>query len=1275
MSFDTADNEGIGMLDTNAENDIILDENGLINAVRSAAEMLAAEGLGSMIDIDFLQNNRAAQQAQALESSRTHGQRQRVPRVTFEDEEDDDDDDDDRSEYSDEDGETDQRPMHADRKETGGTSKTRVTARATRSTNLRALGSRSINYNESTAMEDGPVPDGFVEDDEDSNFEESDASASSSDDEYHMQQFEDEARYAAGFGRSGKGARNSSKRMSQKQQRQSQGRKGRNNRIQRKSQKKARQQKLPKYSIEVQRLLGVANQCYVQHDLVEAFNIFCDVIRLDPYCGPAWNTMALIREEEGRYDDALQLYTVSAHLNPSDNLLWDRLYSMHMTTAASIEEAANAGDPVAKAKYNHAMDQAVYCISFVNRNDPLDKAAWMHKLTVLEKQENYPAMAKAYKIMLRNDPYDMEAIRMASVIYAKKCDDVETPIKWFSDAFAFYNRQAVEVAEDAASRADNGTAHRTRGAVSDDDDDDVEEDDYDPEWTEYFRSNPTKTVPMEELGGYSYNDINMMAELRVLRNEYEAAIADIKRGCRFIQSRGREQHWEDQELADENDEEYAVDPDNPEISANVLPIELRVKLGQCRLMLGYHTTAQMHIEPLFSLDVVAYEDLYTDVAETYAEVGNPEMALSTYQRLMDREETNQPSVWERMAKCYREMGTMDAAQEYAEAVIHADPSDIDIRLWLAEVYEELGQVDKAYSMIQAVELIQEEERNEHESASASLTQNTAAGAAAAAAATAFMQTENGKHMASQQLSPMEIWEAPSSVVQIERRKPSEIAIRRRREAEEERKRCIMAMRNAEIAFKKLDLLKPAIDESQDPAAIREYCVTAQRLYNDWRHMRAFFRSDRNKPFIMYRNTVMANLESCVLGDDVDVRSTSSGQATVQRRLAQMKKRLSKKKKRSGEQASTGSLAAADGGDEREETVVAMSFRGQPFDRWFDMFLMYGKCLCLDGEPENALDMLDLIFQSSVFYGQNDKRRSIRLVMLSIAIHSNALDRLYDLVRWWCGSQPNKAVMYKIMGYAISGSASAMMTLTSANMYKYVRRQLKELNDIYYTDKGSIDAPVPDGRLLARDEADDSSRVVSSVSRVRRPQRDLAKSDISAMHTIAAHVMLVARTGISSIMQYTLALSLTPQDPSVALHLGVAYLSHSVQRKTRDAQAMAIRGLSFIQRYAELQCVAELKARGDYADVCGAGKSIADVVVTQEIAYNFARAFHFLGMLDLAIDNYTRVFRLPVSRLAAGIDDESVSDLRREAAYNLASICIASGAVTQARGLLKKYCMV
>ncbi|KAJ1893902.1 transcription factor TFIIIC subunit tfc4, partial [Kickxella alabastrina] len=1159
----------------NANEANMLSNAGLIEAVRSAAEMLAAEGLGSMVDIDSMQRQRASKRnsqprlGDAKTSHRKHSGHAVATAggaAGYSDDEGEDEDsfmDDDYSDTSDIDtplmqGLTNNMPQRAD-----------VTH------GLRNAGARQVNYNEDLAFGDlgGPsestfIPEGFIDDDEDSNYEGSDFSVSSDDAEFHMHSIEASVRQASGFAK----PLTKTQRKMQRDKAEAKGN-GKTGRNKRNTRKKVRP-KTPKYSPEVQRLLGSANQSYVDRDLFRAFNIFCDVIRLDPNCAPAWNTMALIREEEGKSSDALQLYTVSAHLNPSDSPLWERLYSMHIGTAIGHENTAKSGNPMAKSIYNEGIKQALYCISHVTKNEPKDRNAWMRMLEILEKQEDYKGMARAYRAILKADPYDMETIRMASVIYAKKRDDLETPIKWFTDAFAFYNKQAVEVAEEAIAQADriNERNMRMRNEGTVIDDEEKLDDDYDPEWAAYFRSNPTKTVPMEELGGYSYNDLNMVAELRILRREYEAAIVDIKRGARFIQSRGRELQWEDQELDDEMDSEYAIGPDSPLSTENALPIELRVKLGQCRMILGHNETAQMHIDPLFSLDVVSYEDLYTDIAETYGEVGNMEMSLSTYQYLLDHEATNQPSLWERMAKCYKESGDLASARDFAEAVVNADPNDIDMRLWLGEVYEELGHVDLAYSMVQAVEDIQREERIQQEAAQV---------AAAAAAATmsaqqiAAMSISGGMHgHGNQPLLPVEIWDTPSNVVQLEQRKPSENTMRRRRDAEDEHKRCLMAMRDAEVAFKKLDLLKSPIEESRDARAIKEYCVTAQRLFNDWRHMRAFFPADRNRPFVTYRNAVMSNIENGVQDGDTDTRGTAGGQTALQRRLARMKKRLSKQ-----QQKKNGGLSAAAGdanedtdadAEDRADTNVSTTFRGQPFERWFDMFLMYGKCLALDGEPEDALDMFDLVFQSNVFLGQEDKKRIFRLVMLSIAIHAGIHERTYEIVRWWWGNQPNKAITYKLMAYAMVGSAGATVTLTSANMYKYVRRQLIDLDEIYYSKSNMIDLPVAEKLPLLEDLVNNSQQVIATVSKIRSADKILTRCDFSALHSTAAHMMLVARTGETSIMQYTLALAMMPQDASVALHLGAAYLVHTTKRHTRDPQAMAIRGLAFIQRYAELQ---------------------------------------------------------------------------------------------------------
>ncbi|KAJ2724284.1 transcription factor TFIIIC subunit tfc4 [Coemansia sp. Benny D115] len=1082
-----------------------LDEAELLVAVRSAAEMLAAEGLENMVDIHSMHRVRDNVYEQSEYGFTMNPL-------------------DDESDYSDEDDIDEDVPLSEsilpgikglDIEPTPGRSQ-----RATRFS-----GSQPTDYSENDAldyMDDNILKDigmdDFMDDNEESDYEDSEFSVSSDDDEYHMRDFEESVRMAAGFNTQRKKKHNKNTatgktKLSQKI-----------NSLKTKKKKKAAVT-LPKYSHEVQRLLGLANQRYVEHDLFQAFNIFCDIIRLDPNCAPAWYTMALIREEEGKHSDALQLYTVSAHLNPKDNALWERLYSMQMGIAAENENAANAGVIAAKAKYAEATKQALYCISKVTSNDPTNKSAWMRRLEIHEKRHDFNAMARAYHSMIRRDPYDMETIRMASVHFAKKMGNLDAPVKWFSNAFEFYNKQAIELAEDAVRqhrRAEKRNKKKGRrdqssdedeGDCSDDDGElDQGEDDYDPEWAEHFIAHPTQTVPMEELGGYSYSDLNMVAELRILRHEYELAIFDIKRGARFIQCRGRETQWEDEEDTDNMDQEYAYDPNNPSASINDIPIELRVKLGQCRLALGNTDAAQLHINALYTYNIVEYEDLYSDVAETYSEIGNMEMALAIYQLMMTQEQTNQPVTWEKISKCYKEMGDLTSAREYAEAVVNADSEDIDMRLFLGEIYEEMGDVDLAYAMIQEVEDIQQRERLEQE-----------------ATAAANMSLIGQMNPADQPLSPVEILEMPTSVVAVKQRMPSANTLRRRRDAEADHRRYVMGIRNAEIAFKKLDLLRPLVEEGKDMDALREYCATAQRLFSDWRHMPSFSTTNR-KPFVAYRHRLMAELEN--------------------------------------------------------------------------------------------------------------------------GIRDGNLDAIIE----------------------------AMATLTSANMYKFLRRQLIELDESYYKDKETHDLPLDPNQPLLGDLPDDSTEVVAVAKRFRKTDRGLTKSDISALHSAAAHTMTVSRTQLTSLGQYSMALAMTPQDASVALHLGVSYLAHSLKRRINNRQYMVVRGLTFIQRYAELQYIAEAKARGEYKGAVELSKSDGplDVVVTQEIAYNFARAFHFLGLLDLAMRHYQKVFVLPVSCLAAGVGDEDESfmcDLRREAAYNLATIYISSGAVGRARELIIKYCVI
>jgi general transcription factor 3C polypeptide 3 (transcription factor C subunit 4) len=79
---------------------------------------------------------------------------------------------------------------------------------------------------------------------------------------------------------------------------------------------------------------------------------------------------------------------------------------------------------------------------------------------------------------------------------------------------------------------------------------------------------------------FRWPQLNFLAELYMEVGEYERALLTIKRGARRLQLRGLQIVWETRK----DDSEYDEHP---------LPVDLRTKLGICRLMMGDITLAKV----------------------------------------------------------------------------------------------------------------------------------------------------------------------------------------------------------------------------------------------------------------------------------------------------------------------------------------------------------------------------------------------------------------------------------------------------------------------------------------------------------------------------------------------------------------------------------------------------------------------------------------------------------------------------------------------------------
>lgn len=113
------------------------------------------------------------------------------------------------------------------------------------------------------------------------------------------------------------------------------------------------------------------------------------------------------------------------------------------------------------------------------------------------------------------------------------------------------------------------------------------------EAVEYHTNNNDAMQQEEEEDEFSnrlgYVEVNMLSELYLMQNDYQRTLQCIKDGVRHVQHRQHEtSRWDAN-----NDDEYFEENDNDDegLRRAEFPIELRVRMGICRLYLGDFKTA------------------------------------------------------------------------------------------------------------------------------------------------------------------------------------------------------------------------------------------------------------------------------------------------------------------------------------------------------------------------------------------------------------------------------------------------------------------------------------------------------------------------------------------------------------------------------------------------------------------------------------------------------------------------------------------------------------
>ena len=136
-----------------------------------------------------------------------------------------------------------------------------------------------------------------------------------------------------------------------------------------------------------------------------------------------------------------------------------------------------------------------------------------------------------------------------------------------------------------------------------------------------------------------------------------------------------------------------------------------------------------------------------------------------------------------------------------------------------------------------------------------------------------------------------------------------------------------------------------------------------------------------------------------------------------------------------------------------------------------------------------------------------------------------------------------------------------------------------------------------------------------------------------------------------------AYALDPRHPLINLSLALAYLHYAMNRQSENRHYLIVQGLSFLYSYYDLQ------------------RESHSATERQECEFNVGRAYHMIGLTNLAIPYYERCLDIcEEARKNDGKNDEEgdVEDYGIEAAIALQGLWAANGQMELAQKITEKW---
>lgn len=314
-----------------------------------------------------------------------------------------------------------------------------------------------------------------------------------------------------------------------------------------------------------------------------------------------------------------------------------------------------------------------------------------------------------------------------------------------------------------------------------------------------------------------------------------------------------------------------------------------------------------------------------------------------------------------------------------------------------------------------------------------------------------------------------------------------------------------------------------------------------------------------------------------------------------------------------------------------EVEIPKDYRGISFSTWLDIFLEYALCLARNGNAHESYELCEAAKDAIVFYHSREDMFLINVAWCMCALFSNDEETCASVARFFMREYQFTTDSYRLFAAMLRICQSPVSWYSSGPTQKYVLRQIKAMDAALTSEDDGYDA----NELRQIDNKDHNKAALNM--------------DIPLL-MLYGHILYAGTSYAYALNYFLRADALDPDNPMICLSIGLAYMHHALKRQAENRQHSVLQGLTFIHSYYMKR------------------KLATSVEERQEAHFNVARCYHLLGLVQLAIPYYWKVFSEVSNNCLANQHENVILDT----AYNLQSIYLLAGNNKLAQEIVKQW---